>query len=384
MNKKSQKNVLGKIKQHVNKYNYLCLSKFPPEQKFIFPQGILAKADRAQFLLGQLIGISEHLPDVNYFISSYVTKDATSSSQIEGTRATLIDAFEYGANQKNKDTDADDIYNYIQALNFGLKRLNDDNFPLSLRLIKELHLELMKNARATHFSDPGHFRKSQNWIDGTNPGNASFVPPAPEEIMDNLSDLEKFMYSDTYHPIVQAGLLHAQFETIHPFLDGNGRTGRLLITFFLIHKKILDKPLLFLSAYFKKHQKVYYTRLQDYHMGNVLPWVEFFLDGMMETIEEAVQLTRDLSDLREKDIFRISKVKARDENLNFKVLQNLYNSPMVSTATMIGWTGFTRLGVKKYIEKLVKVGVLELYKKGEGVNPAVYIHKRYVELFLGK
>ena len=379
----NKKNIIGKIKKHKTGYNYLSILPFPQKEISIFNEKIIQKSNHAQFLLGQLAGITELLPDVNYFISSYIIKDATSSSQIEGTKATLVDAFEFKINPElNKESDADDILNYIKALNFGIQRFEKDDFPFSLRLIKEMHNVLMKDARATHFSDPGNFRKTQNWIGGTTPENASFVPPEPEEMIDALDDFEKSLHKDFVHPVIQAGLLHAQFETIHPFLDGNGRTGRLIITFFLLHKKLLNKPVLFLSSYFKKHQKTYYSKLQDYHSGDFESWVDFFLDGVIETSEQAIQLSKEITKLREQDMYAVSKIKNRNPDINIKILQSIYTSPVISSNTVTEWTGFTKQGTILYINKLISVGVLELYKKGEGSNPSVYIHRKYVNLFL--
>ncbi len=209
------KNQIGTIKKHKNGYEYLSLLPFPfLGIKEAVSDALKQKANHAQFLLGKLSGITILLPDVDYFISSYVMKDATSSSQIEGTKATIIDAFEYVADPANtKDTDADDISHYVKALNYGLSRLSRDDFPFTLRFIRELHAELMCDARTTHFADPGEFRKTQNWIGGTRPDNASFVPPPPEEIDTPLHDLEKFIHNPFIHPIIDAGLLHAQFDT---------------------------------------------------------------------------------------------------------------------------------------------------------------------------
>ncbi|HET7898681.1 MAG TPA: Fic family protein, partial [Flavisolibacter sp.] len=220
-----------------------------------FPPEILAKAAKAERLVGKLDGVTHSLPDADFFLSMYILKDATYSAQIEGTRATLIDALEMGASVNLKETDAQDILFYIKALHYGIERLK--NFPFSLRFVRELHKQLMEGARSSHFSDPGEFRRSQNWISGTSPANAVFVPPPVDEMHKALNDLEGFIQAETLMPMLQAGLLHAQFETIHPFLDGNGRTGRLMITLFLYERTILEKPVLFLSFYFKKHQQLY-------------------------------------------------------------------------------------------------------------------------------
>ncbi len=375
---------LGIIKKHKKGYEYLSLFSFPAKIRTVIDTNtkLLQKANEAQFLLGKLSGITLLLPDVDFFISSYITKDATSSSQIEGTKATMVEAFEYAADPANPDdTDADDISHYISALNHGLKRLQDDEFPFTLRFIRELHKELMEGARATHFSDPGEFRKSQNYIGGTSPSNASFVPPAHEELPDALKDIEKFIHTPYIHPIIDAGLLHAQFETIHPFLDGNGRTGRLLITFYLIHYKFLELPTLFLSSYFKRHQKIYYQRLAGYHTGDILQWVDFFLDAVIDTAKEAIEVSKKITKLRDKDLERISHVATNPTDTGVRVLQNLYKSPVASTANIEGWTGYTRQGTIKLIDKLIEVGILKLLRKGEGVKPSLYIHREYVNLF---
>ena len=380
------KNNVGTIKKHKNGYEYLSLFPFPPENmKGIVSDDLKQKANHAQFLLGKLSGITVLLPDVNYFISSYIMKDAASSSQIEGTKATIIDAFEYVADPTNiKDTDADDISHYVQALNYGLSRLSRDDFPFSLRFIRELHAELMRNARTTHFADPGEFRKTQNWIGGTRPDNASFVPPAPEEMETPLRDLENFIHNPFIHPIIDAGLLHAQFETIHPFLDGNGRTGRLLITFYLIHHKFLELPALFLSSYFKKHQKVYYQRLNQYHHGDISPWLDFFLDAVIETAEEAIEVSKKVTKLRDRDLTIISQFTKKTSDIALHVVQKLYKDPIVSSTTIQEWIGQSKQGAIKFIDKLIDAGLVSLHRKGEGTRPSLYVHKEYLKIFSDK
>lgn len=377
------KNILGKQKKHPNGYTYLSLFSFPSEEiKQLVPKDLIQKSNYAQFLLGKLSGITVLLPDVQYFINSYVMKDAASSSQIEGTKATIVEAFEYVADPiGTQNTDADDIAHYVQALNYGVQRLQAENFPFSLRFIRELHKELMDKARSTHFADPGEFRKSQNWIGGTRPDTASFVPPAPEELAEPLRDLEQFIHHPFVHPIIDAGLLHAQFETIHPFLDGNGRTGRLLITFYFIHYKYLELPALFLSSYFKKHQTVYYERLNTYHNGDVLPWLEFFVDAVVDTAQEAIEISKKVTALRDKDLVKISSFGKRTADVAAHAIQRLYKDPIVSTVTIQDWIGYTRPGATRFIERLISVGILSLYRKGEGTRPSLYVHKEYVDIF---
>ena len=246
---------IGQNIKQIQGFSAFVPHSFPPKGILELSQAILIKAAEADRLIGKLDGITHTLPDVEFFLSMFVAKDATSSSQIEGTKASMADAIEMNAGVAIKKTDADDILFYIKALNYGIERLKE--FSLSLRLIREIHSQLMTDARATHFADPGEFRKSQNWIGGTTPNNASFVPPTVGEMNKALNDLEKFLHNEKLTlPLIHTALTHAQFETIHPFLDGNGRTGRLLITMLLCHRNMLERPVLFLSSYFKKHQKL--------------------------------------------------------------------------------------------------------------------------------
>ena len=380
------KNIIGINRKHAGGYEYLALLPFPSEEvKNAIPTTLIQKANHAQFLLGKLSGITVLLPNVEYFINSYVMKDAASSSQIEGTKATMVDAFEFIADPtSDSSTDADDIAHYVKALNYGIKRLKEENFPFTLRFIRELHKQLMQGARATHFADPGEFRKSQNWLGGTRPGKADFVPPAPEALDEPLRDIEKFIHEPFVHPIIDAGLVHAQFETIHPFLDGNGRTGRLLITFYLIHHNCLELPALFLSSYFKRHQKVYYQRLREYHNGNILSWLDMFVDAVAETAEEAIEVSKKVTALRDKNLEAIAILSKKTSEIAKDVVRNLYRDPIVSTTTIQKWIGQSRPGTIKFIDKLISVGILRLHKKGEGTRPSLYVHHEYVKIFADK
>jgi Fic family protein len=222
----------------------------------------------------------------------FVKKDATYSSQIEGTQATFQDAVAAPVTEQESrmHPDVDDITHYIDAANFASKRVMQ--LPLSLRLLREIHGKLMSGARSTQHAYPGEFRRSQNWIGGKTLEDATFIPPVVEDMKKALSDLETFIYAkDDYPVLVKAGLIHAQFETIHPFTDGNGRTGRMLITLFMQKEMLLDLPVLYLSSYFKKHQKIYYQRLSGYHDedGLIDAWLEFFLDGVIEIAQSAIE-----------------------------------------------------------------------------------------------
>ncbi len=371
---------IGELQKQKGGFSAFIPAPFPPQGGFQFSSSIGIKNDRAVRLLGKLDGITQLLPDMDFFLFMYIRKDAASSSQIEGTRATMIDAIEAEAKIDSKiPEDVDDILHYIKALNYGLARL--EKFPFVLRFLCELHKELMTGARATHFSDPGEFRKSQNWIGGTRPDNAHFVPPPVEEMKRSLDDLEKFIHSkQAILPLIKAGLAHAQFETIHPFLDGNGRTGRMLITFYLWKEKLLERPVLFLSSYFKKHQKVYYDRLECYHEGNVEAWIDFFLDGVIEIAEEAIGTVLAITRLRDRDALKIQTLSKRASESAVLVLPQLYKMPIVNVAKIQEWTGFTRAGAQKIIDRFVELGILRV-RDGKKTYGKSYIYKEYVDIF---
>lgn len=353
---------------------------FPQKELLDIPQSILLKTAEADRLVGKLDGITHTLPDVDFFLRMFVAKDAASSAQIEGTRATIVDAIEKDMGIVSKETDADDILYYIKALNYGAKRL--DELPLSLRLIREIHSKLMTGARATHFSDPGEFRKTQNWIGGTRPDNAHFVPPPVNEMNRALGDFENFLHEEKkVLPLIHIGIMHGQFETIHPFLDGNGRTGRLLITLLLCHRKLLERPVLFLSSYFNKHQKVYYEKLDNYHNGEVEKWMDFFLDGVIETAQESIEISRKIRQLRDNDMSKIQALAKRESGSGVLVLSHLFGFPIVNTRKVMDWTGFTRAGAQKVIDRFVSLEILK-HQEEKGAYDRSYIYQTYVSIFL--
>lgn len=374
---------LGKLISQPTGFKAFVPSKFPPQEGFNFDPKILKKNDEATRLLGKLDGITKLLPDKDFFLLMYLRKDAASSSQIEGTMATMVDAIEAEAQiNMNTPKDVDDILHYIKALNYGIDRVSKDDFPLSLRFIRELHLQLMDKARATHFSDPGEFRKTQNWIGGTRPDNAKFVPPPVHEMISALGDLEEFFHAeDTIPIIIKAGLIHGQFETIHPFLDGNGRTGRMLITFYLWKEGYLEKPVLFLSSFFKKHQKLYYEKLFGYQNGEVSDWIDFFLEGVIEIAHEAINIVDKITDLREKNMKKIQTLGKRASESADKVLPNLYGQPIVNVALIQQWTGFTRAGSQSVIDRFIEMNILTPKDEDKKYGQS-YIYKEYVNLFL--
>lgn len=356
-------------------------SEFPPIGGFAFPAEIIHKAGQALLSLGKLDGITQLLPDVDFFLYMYTCKDATSSSQIEGTRATMIDAIEAAAKtSSNLPADVDDILQYIKALNYGLDRLSD--LPLSVRLIKEIHKVLMSGARATHFSDPGNFRESQNWIGGTSINSASFVPPPVDEMKRAMSDLEKYCNTDNQDilSIIKIGMVHAQFETIHPFLDGNGRTGRMLITIMLSINRLLEYPVLFLSSYFNKYRQNYYDALNKYHNSDINPWVDFFLEGICITAAEAIETAKKINVLRDQDLKKIHSLGKTASKTAVDVLFYLYRAPIINVVGVMAVTGYTKVGAQKVINRLINLDILRIKNEDQKYDRS-YIYSRYVEIF---
>lgn len=373
------------------KITYICTEKkqptgyttfipnlFPNKELFNIPQNIVNKAAEAERLIGKLDGITQTLPNIEFFLRMFSYKDATSSSQIEGTRATMAEALEASVGIEEKEGDTNDIIFYIRALNYGIKRLK--TLPVSMRFIRELHKELMQDARSTQFSNPGEFRTSQNWIGGISLKNATFIPVPPLEMKSSLDDLEKFIYDDiSTLPIINIGYTHAQFETIHPFLDGNGRTGRMLITFLLLKRQLLENPVLFLSSFFRKHKDVYYRKLYGYQTkGDIFGWLDFFLEGVIETAKESIKISRKIRIIRDEDMEKIQKLAKRESESGTKVLVYLFENPIITPRNIMDATGFTRTGAQRVIDRLIKLNILKDYSNGI----KKYIYDRYFDSFV--
>lgn len=376
---------IGRNRKQPQGFSAFIPEKFPPNPGFVLSSGLAQKHAEAMRLIGKLDGYAQVLPDKDFFLLMFIRKDASSSSQIEGTQATMMDAIE--ADSKDRGgllpADVDDILHYVNALNYGLRRVHE--YPLSLKLIKELHKELMEGARTTHSAYPGEFRKSQNWINGTSPANAKFVPPPVFEMNQSLGDLENFMHAeDGYLPLIKAGLLHAQFETIHPFNDGNGRTGRMLVTMYLWHAKMLEIPILYLSSYFKQHQELYYNRLNGYHAdpSKVEDWLEFFLDGVIEIAQSSIDTCRKVSKLWQKDMGKAHALGKTSAKSTVELLKHLYNLPIVGVSDIQAWTGFSRQGSYNAIERLVSLDILEPLKPT--AYGQKYIYREYYDIFADK
>ena len=321
-------------------------------------RGLLSEADYA---LGRLDGAVLTLPNPDLFVFMYVRKEAVLSSQIEGTQSSLQNLLAAEARLSDPDAPADvgEVVNYVRAMNHGLARLRD--LPVSVRLIREIHAVLMEGVRGGHLA-PGELRTTQNWI---GPGGcalheATFVPPPPQEVPGLLSDLERFIHSGSRLPaLVQVALVHAQFETIHPFLDGNGRIGRLLITFLLTERRLLSKPVLYLSHYFKRHRTEYYGRLQAVRdEGDWEGWLVFFLRGVIEVSKEATATAAAILRMREDYRSRITERLGRAAGNGHRIMDRLFDHPIVTVATVRDWLGITQAGANNLVRRLVDVGLL--------------------------
>lgn len=321
-------------------------------------QGLLSAADRA---LGRLDGSVLTLPNPDLFVFMYVRKEAVLSSQIEGTQSSLQDllAAEAQLFEQTLPRDVDEVINYVRAMNHGLARLAE--LPVSVRLIREIHAELMRGVRGGRLQ-PGELRTSQNWIGpaGCTLATATFVPPPHHAVPAALGDLETFLHaSDDLPPLVKIALAHMQFETIHPFLDGNGRVGRLLITFLLTERGVLGKPVLYLSHYFKQHRQRYYEHLQAVRdQGAWEAWLAFFLRGVIEVAGEAAETARRILQMREQHRAAITAQLGRAAGNGHKVLESLFDRPIVAVNDVQKMTGTTYAAANSLVSRLVKLGVL--------------------------
>lgn len=339
----------------------------------------LSRADRA---LGRLDGSIETLPHPDLFLSMFVRKEAVLSSQIEGTQASLSDVIkaEAAVIDRARPSDVREVQNYMAALNKGVALLND--LPISTRLITTLHANLMADVRGMH-QRPGEIRESQNWIGpaGCTLSNALFVPPPPGEVHGLLGQLEQFIHDDSpLPPLVRIGMAHGQFETIHPFLDGNGRVGRLLITLFLVEKTILRHPVLYLSYYFKKHRAAYYDRLQGLRdQGDWEGWIKFFLDGVASVANLAAETAHKVLRLREDDRQAIIERFERAAATPLKVLDELYMLPVAIPSRLASAHRVSYPTANTIIQQLEAAGIVEEIT-GKKRN-RVYVYRKYMKLF---
>lgn len=321
---------------------------------------LLPKLSAAERALGRLDGITVLLPRQELFLYMYVRKEAVLSSQIEGTQSTLADLlrFETEAQAGQPIDDIREVSNYVDAMMYGLERLKA--FPLSLRLIREMHERLLQSSRGGA-KNPGEFRRSQNWIGGTRPGNAMFVPPPVSELGACLDAFERFMHENESRlpPLIKAGLLHVQFETIHPFLDGNGRIGRLLVTLYLCVHDVLRKPLLYLSLYLKTHRGDYYRLLQEVREhGAWEAWLEFFLDGVTETAGQAFDAATRIAELFKRDRERITAESDRAGSV-LRVHELLQQNPFLTSNALVERTGLTAPTINAALADLERLRIVD-------------------------
>ena len=349
--------------------------KLPPEPPVSYDSEMIELLSHADRMLGRLDGVTETLPDPELFVAMYVQKEAVLSSQIEGTQASLIDVFDSDLS-KEKREDIGDIVNYVGAMNYGLERLKE--FPLSLRLIREIHQVLLSSGRGSK-RNPGEFRTSQNWIGppGCSLNEATFVPPSVPDMKDAIGELELFLHSgDTMPPLVKIALIHAQFETIHPFLDGNGRMGRLLITFWLCQQKILSQPLLYLSYYFKKNRIDYYDRLMIVrNTGDWEQWIKFFLKGISETSEEAISTAKEI--LMLKKICEDIIVKSNNNYRQF--LDLLFRNPVIDKQEAAKKLNVSQPTANRIVDQFCDLGIL-VDQKPESKRYKKYAFTKYLAI----
>ncbi len=314
--------------------------------------------ERATVAIGKLAGVTSLLPDSQIFLYSYVRKEAVLSSQIEGTQSSISELllFENDAVAGVPIDDVVEVSNYVAAMEHGLARLRE-GFPLSLRLLKEIHAVLLAKGRGSE-KQPGEFRTSQNWIGGSRPGNALFVPPPPTHVLECMGDLEKFLYDESLPTLIRAGLAHAQFETIHPFLDGNGRIGRLLVTLLLCHDKKLPEPLLYLSLYLKKHRTAYYDLLQRVRThGDWEAWIDFFLSGVEETGNQAAETAARLLRLFQNDRQKLHTLGRKGMSA-LKLHDILQRKPVITAPRLVSHHGFSAPTANAALRLMIEQGIV--------------------------
>lgn len=359
--------------------NYEC---FVPHDlkylKFNIDEEFQNLINRAYLLLGRLDGMATTLPDINLFVSMYVQKEAVISSQIEGTQASLIDVLQKDRkNEKIKDTE--EIVNYIKATNYAFKRLEE--LPLCMRLIKETHSILLSGVRGNEKS-PGEFRKSQNWVGyaGCKLNTASFVPPAPGEMEKSLTNLEKYIHEDSFIPnLIKIALIHYQFETIHPFLDGNGRMGRLLIVLFLKERGLIEYPVLYLSYFFKKNRNRYYELLNNVRVkGEFEEWIKFFIKGICEISEDAISSIQKIIELKKADIEKIRNIPKGNISNLLLIYDYLLRHPFLETEDIRRLSDLSKPTVNKLLETLIELEILELVEEKKRYKQ--YVYRKYVDI----
>jgi len=375
-------NRAGRYVKQPTGYRAFIPCELPPEPPVEISGSLQVSLSHADRALGRLDGSIQTLPHPDLFVYMYVRKEAVLSSQIEGTQSSLQDVLAAEAKilAPEAPQDVDEVVNYVRAMNHGLARLAE--LPVSVRLIREIHAELLQGVRGSHLT-PGEIRTSQNWIgpSGCTLNEATFVPPPPHEVAQHLPALEKFLHTDTHLPLlIKIGLAHVQSETIHPFLDGNGRVGRPLVTFLLCERDVLLKPVLYLSYFFKRHRQQYYEHLQAAcDTGAWEEWLQFFLRGVIEVSAQATETARRILSLREQHRLAITEKIGRAAANGYRVLEHLYQHPIVSVNEVQALIGTTYPAANDLVTRLVECGILKEIT-GQQRNRR-YMYESYIELF---
>ena len=333
----------------------------------------------ASLWLGKLNSYADLIPNIEFFIKMYATKEATNSNRIEGTRTTFDDAISPIEQIKPEFRDDwHEVQNYIQAINYSIERLNE--LPISMRLIKEAHKILLQGVRGEH-KTPGEIRKTQNWIGGSSLQDAFFIPPEPNMLPDLLTDIEKFLHNENLQvpEIIRAGIVHYQFETIHPFLDGNGRTGRLLIILYLISTGLLNKPVLYISDFFERNRMSYYDSLSMVKQtNNITQWLKFFLSGVIETSKNSIKTFEEIIKLKKEVESKLENIGKKATN-GQKLLELLYSNPKVNSKIVCENLGITPATANGLLKAFVEIGILE-EKTGFNRN-RYYVFEDYIKIF---
>ncbi|MCL2632010.1 MAG: Fic family protein [Coriobacteriia bacterium] len=365
-------NRAGRYVMSLDGYKAYVPEALPPNPPIVLSDELVTLLSSADRKLGRLDGVTQVLPNPDLFVAMFVNKEALISSQIEGTQASLVDVLGAAKEKQASNNDAFEVVNYIEAMNYALKRLG--SFPLSLRLIKEVHSILLRSGRGSNL-EAGEFRASQNWIGspGSTLANADFVPPTVDDMMPALYSLEEYLHKENgLPPLVKIALIHAQFETIHPFLDGNGRMGRLLITFWLCQQNVISKPLLYLSHYFKQNREAYYQRLTDIRFdGAWEEWVAFFLKGVITVSEEAVVTAKRILDLKESGQQVLSS-SIRNNGNHLRLYESLFQDPLITRSEVISMLDVTAPTATRIINSMVDLGILT------DLNPERRRNKQYL------
>ncbi len=370
----------GSFIMQLKGYRAFLPAPLPPNPPIVQDEELIFLLDQATLAVGKLAGLSSVIPDPDLFVYLFVRKEALLSSQIEGTQCSLEDILNPDTESVSESTtpqDIEEVSNYVKAMNEGLARLS--TLPVSTRFIKEIHATLIMGVRGST-KTPGEFRRSQNWIGrpGSTLMNAEFIPPPPEEVSRLMSELEKFIHAtDRFPPLTKVALIHAQFETIHPFLDGNGRLGRLLITYLLCMWKVLDKPLLYLSYFFKTHRTEYYAKLMDVRLhGEWEAWVKFFFRGVQESAEMAATTATEIYNLHTKD--RKTLQNSSPTSTSLLVYDQFCHEPILTNTILIKRLKSTKPTIQKALDTLLGLGFInEVSGKKRGRR---YSYKEYLDI----